>query len=142
MSVSRTDFGSEIDGTPVSLFTLDNSKGLEARITNYGGILVSLKTLDRQGSLSDIVLGFDSLAGYIANPKPHFGALIGRYANRIGGARFTLRGVEYKLDRNDGPNTLHGGAGGFDKRVWTAKALPSDRLELTYLSRDGECGFP
>jgi aldose 1-epimerase len=142
MNVSRTDFGTAIDGAPVSLFTLENDNGLQARISSFGGILVSLKTPDREGSLSDIVLGFDSLAGYIANPKPHFGALIGRYANRIGGARFALRGIEYKLDKNDGPNTLHGGAAGFDKRMWTANALPSGQLELTYVSRNGECGFP
>jgi aldose 1-epimerase len=142
MSVSRSDFGTTIEGSPVSLFTLNNDHGLEARICNYGGILVSLKTPDREGNLSDIALGFDSLGGYIAHPKPYFGALIGRYANRIGQARFTLRGVEYRLDNNDGLNTLHGGAIGFDKRLWTAKTLPEGSLELTYLSKDGECGFP
>jgi len=142
MTVTRSDFGTTLDGTRVSLFTLKNDNGLEARISNYGGILVSLMTPDREGHISDIVLGFDSVGGYIANPRPYFGSLIGRYANRIGGGRFTLRGVEYRLDTNDGPNTLHGGTTGFDKRLWAAQPLPKDSLELTYLSKDAECGFP
>jgi aldose 1-epimerase len=142
MSIPRSDFGAMLDGAGVSLFTLKNHNGLEARISNYGGILVSLKTPDRDGRLSDIALGFDSVEGYIANPGPYFGSLIGRYANRISQARFTLRGVEYSLDKNDGPNTLHGGATGFDKRIWTAQPLPEGDLELSYLSKDGECGFP
>jgi aldose 1-epimerase len=101
-----------------------------------------LKTPDRGGSLGDIVLGFDSVQGYTANPGPFFGALIGRYGNRIGHARFKLEGVEYKLPKNDGENTLHGGPNGFDKRVWTPRELPDGGLELTYPSTDGEEGFP
>lgn len=142
MSIPRSDFGAMLDGTPVSLFRLKNHNGLEARISNYGGILASLKTPDRRGKLFDIALGFNSVEGYIANPGPYFGSLIGRYANRISQARFTLRGVEYKLEKNDGGNTLHGGATGFDKRMWTAQSLPGGDLELSYLSKDGECGFP
>jgi len=140
--MKRVDFSRTPDGTAVSLFTLTNSHGLETRITNYGGIMVSLSTPDRTGALADIVLGFDSLAGYLVNPAPHFGALIGRYANRIAKARFALAGREYHLDQNEGANTLHGGARGFDKRVWEPKILPDGGLELTYRSRDGEEGFP
>jgi aldose 1-epimerase len=121
---------------------MKNKGGIEARITNYGGIVVSLKTPDRNGAMADIVLGFDSVEGYVANPGPFFGALIGRYANRIGKARFSLNGVEYKVDKNDGDNSLHGGARGFDKRVWTPRELPDGGLELTYLSVDGEDGYP
>src|SRR6185503_19900899 len=142
MNIPRSDFGATLDGTRVSVFTLKNHNGLEARISTYGGILVSLKTPDRDGKLFDIALGFDSVHGYIANPGPYIGALTGRYANRISQARFTLRGVEYRLDKNDGPNTLHGGATGFDRRIWTAQPLPDGDLELSYRSKDGECGFP
>ena len=141
-TLQRSDFGKTRDGVAVSLYTLTNKNGVEARITNYGGIVVGLKTPDRAGALADIVLGFDSVEGYQTNPGPFFGALIGRYANRIGHARFSLNGVEYKIDKNDGENTLHGGARGFDKRVWTAQEVAGGGLELTYLSRDGEEGFP
>ncbi|MBZ5575095.1 MAG: galactose mutarotase [Acidobacteriia bacterium] len=141
-TIQRADFGKTRDGAAVSIYKLTNRAGVEARITTYGGILVSLKTPDRRGVLADVVLGFDSVEGYQANPGPFFGALIGRYANRIGHARFTLNGVAYQLDKNDGENTLHGGARGFDKRVWTARELPDGGLELTYLSKDGEEGFP
>jgi aldose 1-epimerase len=140
--LTRADFGKTPDGTPVAIYTLTNAKGVEARVTTYGGRVVSLKVPDRKGAMGDVILGFDSLAGYIDNPGPFFGALIGRYGNRIGGARFTLGGVEYKVDRNDGANSLHGGALGFDKRVWTAKELGDGGLELTYLSKDGEEGYP
>lgn len=133
--------GAEFGGS-MQIYALTNKNGVEARITNYGGRLVSLKVPDRAGSLADVVLGFDSVDGYIANPGPFFGALIGRYGNRIGHARFTLNGVEYKVDKNDGENSLHGGAHGFDKATWTARELPDGGLELKYLSKDGEQGFP
>ena len=106
------------------------------------GIVVSLETPDRNGNRADIVLGFDSLDGYLSNPGPFFGALIGRYANRIAHARFTLDGRPYQLEKNDGENTLHGGAHGFDNSVWTPRPLPDGGLELTYFSKDGEDGFP
>lgn len=141
-TIRKADFGKTRAGAPVSIYTLTNAHGVEARIMTYGGILVSLKTPDREGKLADVVLGFDSVEGYQANPGPFFGALIGRYANRIGHARFRLGGMEYHLDKNDGANTLHGGARGFDKRVWTARELPDAGLELTYHSEDGEEGFP
>jgi aldose 1-epimerase len=129
------------DGTAISLYTVTNGKGMEARIITYGGILVSLKTPDRKGALDDVVLGHDTLADYLADTKTYFGALIGRYANRIGHAQFTLDGVTYKLPQNDGGNSLHGGVKGFDKRVWTGKEVPGG-VELTYNSKAGEEGYP
>jgi aldose 1-epimerase len=139
--MSRQDFGKTTDGVAVSLYTLTNQSGMEARITNYGGIVVSLKTPDRSGKMGDVVLGYDNLDGYLKT-TPYFGALIGRYGNRIGGARFTLNGHEYKLAKNDGDNSLHGGTRGFDKRVWTAKEAGPAALQLTYVSKDGEEGYP
>ncbi|MGA3188384.1 MAG: aldose epimerase family protein [Bryobacteraceae bacterium] len=130
------DFGKTREGVSVRIFTLTNKHGMEATITNYGGRVVSLKV----GGV-DVVLGFDSLEGYL-NDNPYFGALIGRYANRIGHAQFTLDGVLYKVPKNDGDNSLHGGTRGFDKVVWTPRELPDGGLELTYLSKDGEEGYP
>ncbi len=141
-TTTRADFGKTRDGVAVSIYTLKNQNSVTARITNYGGILVSLETPDRNGAMADIVLGFDSLDGYLAHPGPFFGALIGRYANRIGEARFRLNGHEYRLDKNDGANSLHGGARGFDKRVWMPRELPDGAVELTYISKDGEGGYP
>jgi aldose 1-epimerase len=140
--VSKADFGKMPDGTPVEIFTLINEHGLEARICTYGGAVVSLKTPDRTGQMADIVQGFDSLEGYLNPAEPYFGALIGRYGNRVGHAKFTLDGKVNNLPANDGANTLHGGPKGFDKVVWTARQLPDGGLELTYLSKDGEEGFP
>jgi aldose 1-epimerase len=139
--VTSAGFGS-LNGAPVRIYTLTNKNGVEAKITTYGGRLVSFKTPDRHGAMGDVVLGFDSLDGYVKYPGPFFGALIGRYANRIGGARFALGGSEYKLDRNDGSNTLHGGSQGFDKAIWTARELLDGGIELGYSSKDGEDGFP
>ena len=138
----RAEFGKTPDGVAVQIFTLANSHGLEARITNYGGIVVSLTAPDRKGAMADVVLGFDTLSGYINSPSPYFGAIVGRYGNRIGHARFTLDGVEYKLAANNGANSLHGGIHGFNKAVFTPKELPDGGLELTYLSKDGEEGYP
>jgi aldose 1-epimerase len=139
--ITHAEFGTMPDGTAIRIYTLTNKNGLSARIANYGGVLVSLNTPDRKGAMADIVLGFDSLSDYVATPR-FFGALIGRYGNRIGGARFTLDGKEYQLDKNNGANSLHGGARGFDKQVWTAAPLPDGGLKLTYLSKDGEGGYP
>jgi aldose 1-epimerase len=140
--VSKAEFGKMPDGTVVQIFTLINEHGLEARICTYGGAVVSLKTPDKTGQMADIVQGFDSLEGYLNSAQPYFGALIGRYGNRIGHAQFTLDGTVYHLPANDGVNTLHGGPKGFDKVVWTAHQLPDSGLELSYLSKDGEEGFP
>jgi aldose 1-epimerase len=139
--IVQADFG-RIHETPIRIYTLTNQKGIEVRIMNYGGIVVSIKTPDRNGTMADIVLGFDSLAGYTANPSPFFGALVGRYANRIAHARFTLDGVQYKLEDNDHGNTLHGGTHGLDKAVWAPRQLPDGGLELTVTSKDGDEGFP
>ena len=139
--IVQADFG-RIHQTPIRIYTLTNQKGVEVRIMNYGGIVVSIKTPDKNGTPADIVLGFDSLSGYIANPSPFFGALVGRYANRIAHARFTLDGVQYKLEDNDHGNTLHGGTHGLDKAVWVPRELPDGGLELTVTSKDGDEGFP
>ena len=142
--VTKQPFGTTKDGTPVDLYTLRNAKGVEAKICNYGGLLVSLKVPDRNGHLSDVVLGYDTLADYIKE-TPYFGALIGRYGNRIAKGKFTLNGQQYTLATNNGPNALHGGIKGFDKVVWDAKPGPGKlgpSLELHYVSKDGEEGYP
>jgi aldose 1-epimerase len=138
---TQISWGKTPDGASVELYTLANAKGAEARIITYGGTVVSLKVPDRSGVLGDVVAGFDNLEGYLT-PAPYFGALIGRYGNRIGGARFQLNGVSYQLSKNDGRNQLHGGPRGFDKRLWHAKLLSPQSLELSYLSKDGEEGYP
>jgi aldose 1-epimerase len=133
-----------VDGKEVFLYTLRNASGMEARITNYGGILVSLTVPDRLNKPGDVVLGYDSLSSYV-KATPYFGAIVGRYGNRIGKAHFTLDGKEYALKANDGPNTLHGGLKGFDKVVWDAdESTPATKasLVLSYVSRDGEEGYP
>lgn len=142
-TMKRDTFGKAPDGS-VDLFTLTNPNGISASITTYGGRVVSLKVPDKKGTLGDIVLGFDTLDGYLAE-NPYFGALIGRYGNRIGKARFTLDGKVYELAANDGPNSLHGGKKGFDKVIWTpADVSTSDvpALELRYVSKDREEGYP
>jgi aldose 1-epimerase len=141
--IKRSVFGKMKDGQTVDLYTLTNRNGMEVSITPYGGRVVSLVVPDRHGKLGDVVLGFDNLQGYLGD-NPYFGALIGRYANRIAHGRFTLDGVTYKLPINDGPNSLHGGTKGFDKQVWKARELSGAHpaIELTYLSKDGEEGYP
>ena len=137
-------FGTMGDGTVVDLYTLTNSHGMEARIINYGATLISLEVPDRNGQPGDVVLGYDDLAGYL-NSTTFFGATIGRYANRIAKGLFTLDGVAYHLPINDGPNSLHGGAKGFDKVLWSAKRADGpdgQAVQLSYLSRDGEEGYP
>ncbi|MHC4633380.1 MAG: aldose epimerase family protein, partial [Planctomycetota bacterium] len=143
--VMKESFGKTPDGQEVDLYTMTNTNGITAKITNYGAILVSLEVPDKNGKLADITLGFDTLDGYIKG-HPYFGATVGRYANRIGGASFKLNNVEYKLAANNGPNHLHGGIKGFDKVVWKAEDVTaeSDRalVKLSYLSKDGEEGYP
>jgi len=144
MSIRKESFGQTPDGQPVDLYTLTNTNGLRARITNYGAILVSLEVPDKSGKLADVTLGHDTLDGYIKK-SAFFGATVGRYANRIGKAKFVLNGVEYKLAANNGENHLHGGIKGFDKAVWQAdevRAADEVGLKLTYLSKDGEEGYP
>ncbi len=133
-------YGKTAEGEEVALYTLTNSKGMRATVTNYGARVVSLMTPDRTGAMGDVVLGFDSLDGYLKE-NPFFGAIVGRYGNRIAKGHFKLDGVEYKLAVNNGANSLHGGLRGFDKHVWTGKQ-DGAKLELTYVSRDGEEGYP
>lgn len=143
MGIVKRHFGNT-DGQDVSLYTLTNSRGFEVSITNYGGAVVSIKAPDRRGEFADVALGFDTLEEYVRNPR-YFGGLIGRHANRIGLGRFSLNGVEYQLTQNNGVNHLHGGAKGFDKRVWAATDEASNGsavLRLEYLSVDGEEGYP
>ena len=137
---TTSDFGCTPEGTPVSLFTIGHAGAVQAHITNYGGIITSLLVPDQSGTPTDVVLGFPTLDGYLAG-HPYFGALVGRYANRIAGGCFTLDGVTCHLPINNGPNSLHGGLKGFDKVVWNA-ALSGETLQLQYLSRDGEEGYP
>lgn len=137
--VTKDSFGKMPDGTPVEVYTLSGDN-IEARITTYGGRIVSLRAPDRNKHMDDVVLGFESVDGYLTD-EPFFGALIGRYGNRIAKGHFTLDGKTYTLPINDGPNTLHGGPQGFDKKIWTAKPIENG-VQLTYLSKDGEEGFP
>jgi len=137
---NATSFGMA-DGKPVLLFTLRNSKGAEAQIMNYGGIVTSLKVADKNGKFSDVVLGYDNLAAYIKE-TPYFGCLVGRYGNRIAKGKFTLNGKQYTLATNNGENSLHGGVKGFDKVVWTVGKVTDSSLELHYISKNGEEGYP
>jgi len=144
MGISSKPFGVTGDGEQVELFTLTNAFGHVMRVTNYGAIVVGLELPDRDGQAGDVLLGFDRLDDYLAE-HPFFGAVVGRLGNRLAGGKFTLDGQEYTIALNDGPNSLHGGLKGFDKVVW--KAEPSQtpdgpRLALSYVSADGEEGYP
>lgn len=142
--MQKQAFGKIQDGQTVDLYVLTNKQGMSAAITNFGATLVSLKVPDRDGKIGDVVLGYDNPADYETG-KAYFGGTIGRYGNRIAHGKFTLDGVSYSVPTNDGENSLHGGVRGFNKRVWTAKEISSsagESLELTYLSKDGEEGYP
>jgi aldose 1-epimerase len=143
VQISKSQFG-VTDEQDVSLYRLTNDNGVEVSITNYGGAVVSLKAPDRNGEFADVVLGFETLQEYVTNPR-YFGGLIGRHANRIGLGKFSLNGTQFQLTQNNGANHLHGGAKGFDKRVWQVIG-PLDEsaatLRLAYLSHDGEEGYP
>lgn len=144
MTILERPFGALPDGDEAELYVLTNDTGMELSITNYGGIITALKVSDRIGAFADVVLGFEHLDGYLEG-HPYFGAIVGRYANRIGGATFTLDGMTYHLAANNGANHLHGGVAGFDKAVWAPhpRSTPDGpQLELTYVSDDGEEGYP
>jgi aldose 1-epimerase len=145
MSANEEPFGQTSDGRQVALYTLTNPNGIKAGITNFGAILVSLEVPDRDGNMADVTLGFDALDGYLGK-HPYFGAVVGRYANRIGNAGFMLNGVEYKLAANNGENHLHGGTKGFDKMVWKLDDLRAEgdeaSVKMSYISEDGEEGYP
>jgi aldose 1-epimerase len=139
--VARAPFGRMPDGTPVERFTLTNANGVELQAITFGGIITSLRVPDRAGRPGDIVLGFDALEGYLQD-HPFFGAIIGRYGNRIAKGRFTLGGRTYTLATNNGPNHLHGGVKGFDKVVWSAEPVGQNAVAFTRTSADGEEGYP
>jgi aldose 1-epimerase len=140
--VTSVRFGTMADGTTVDAHTLKNAAGMEVTAIAYGGIITSLKVPDRNGTVGDVVLGFDHLEGYLKG-HPFFGAIVGRYGNRIGGATFTLDGQTYTLAKNNGPNHLHGGVKGFDKVLWKMAAIAGQNaIELTRTSPDGEEGYP
>lgn len=148
-TTAAVPFGKTQDGTETQLYTLTNAHGLQVSITNYGGTITSLLVPDKDGKPGEIVLGFNSVSGYqspeFLKAGPYFGALIGRYGNRIAQGRFTLDGKEYTLAKNNGENTLHGGKKGFDKVLWQAEpgtSAEGQTLKLTYLSKDGEEGYP
>jgi len=148
MQIFKKNFG-KVNGTDVQLFTLQNDKGLVIKLTNYGGIVTSIKTPDNKGKYQNVVLGFDKLEDYLSKAYlesyPCFGALIGRYGNRIAKGKFSLDGNDYELEINHPPNHLHGGFKGFDKTIWNAKIIDNEGIvgvSLTYLSKDGEGGYP
>lgn len=139
-SVSKAPFGKMPDGTAVDIYTL-KSDTVEARITTFGARIVSIKTADRNGKMGDVVLGYDTLAEYLADRKTYFGAIVGRYGNRIAQGQFTIDGNTYHIPKNNGENALHGGTVGFDQLVWSAREV-AEGVEMTLVSKDGDQGFP
>ncbi|MBU1821017.1 MAG: galactose-1-epimerase, partial [Bacteroidetes bacterium] len=143
-SITKEAFGTLENGQQADLYTLANANGMVVKITNYGGIITHWLAPDKDGNMADVVLGFDSLDAYVAN-NPFFGALVGRYGNRIAKGTFTLDGQTYPLATNNGPNHLHGGITGFDKVLWNAEPVEGENqqaLVLTYTSKDMEEGYP
>ncbi len=144
MKIVKQDFGKTKDGISVDLYSLTNANGMKVSITTYGGIITSIIVPDKDGHMGDVVLGFDNLDDYM-NKSPYFGCIVGRYGNRIAKGKFTLNGKTYTLAVNNGPNHLHGGIVGFDKVVWNAEEVRGGDyvgLKLSYLSKDGEEGYP
>ena len=140
ISVTKAPYGTLADGTAIDEYTLANKRGVTVKIITYGGIVTEINTPDRKGKLANVALGFDNLGDYVTK-SPYFGAIIGRYANRIANGTFSLGGVTYTLAQNNGPNSLHGGIKGFDKQVWKATIVPGG-ITLSYTSPDGEEGYP
>src|SRR5450631_393142 len=141
-AVTKADFGKLRDGKAVEVYTVKNAE-LELRVTTYGARIVSLMTKDRDGKLGDVVLGYKSVDGYVAEgtAKTYFGSIVGRYGNRIRAGKFTIDGHSFQVPQNDHGNALHGGPHGFDEQLWTGKALP-DGVEMSLVSKDGDMGFP
>jgi aldose 1-epimerase len=142
LGLDASAFQQTIDGKKTNLYTLHNENGIEVAITNYGARIVGILTPDRKGHFGDIILGYDSLDGYLHGNNYYFGAIIGRYANRIAGGKFTLDGKQYSIPTDGESYSLHGGTKGFDSHIWDAKQLNDQNLQLTYNSKDGEEGFP
>ena len=141
-AITEKNYG-ESDGKKITEYTMTNASGMQVSIINYGGTVTSIITPDKNGNKGDVILGFDSLAGYVQKGNPYLGALIGRYGNRIANGKFSVDGKEYTLATNNNGQSLHGGNKGYDKVVWDAEKLPGDSsLKLTYLSKDGEEGYP
>jgi len=141
-NLQTKDFQKTVDGKPVDLFILSNKNGMEMSVTNFGAKIVALYVPDNQGKMIDVVLGHPTIDEYLTSQEPYFGAVCGRTGNRIAKGKFTLDGKEYSLAINNGPNNLHGGIKGFNAVVWDAKQIDNQTLELVYLSKDGEEGFP
>ncbi len=145
LPITKSDFGMMPDSTIIEKYTLKNANGVEMDVITYGGRIISLKVPDKNGKIENVVLGYNSLEDYLNDSDPFFGALIGRYGNRIAKGKFTLNGTEYTLATNNGENHLHGGVLGFDRVVWNVEPLESEKgpsLKLSYLSKDGEEGYP
>ena len=140
-SITEKPFGNYYNA-PVTEYTLTNSSGMQVSILNYGGTITKLMVPDRNGKMGDVVLGFETFGGYMQKKDPYIGALVGRYANRIANAKFTMDGKTYKLAPNNSGNSLHGGNVGFDKVIWTSEKIGDSSLKLTYQSKDGEEGYP
>ena len=141
VTVTKADFGKLTDGKAAEVYTLKDAD-LEVKLTNYGARIVSIMAKDRDGKAADVVLGYNSVDGYTSeHNKTYFGAVVGRYGNRIAGGKFTLDGKTYSIPQNDGNNALHGGPHGFDEQAWTSKQIPNG-VEFTLLSKDGDMGFP
>ncbi|VGO16944.1 Aldose 1-epimerase [Pontiella desulfatans] len=141
MGIVKESFGQTNDGQAVDAFVLENAKGMKAKVINYGATIVSIEAPDKDGKVADVVCGFDDMAGYQSDANPYFGACCGRYANRMAEGKFSIDGVEYTLAVNNGPNGLHGGHIGFDKKVWAAEMV-GDTVKMTLVSPDGEEGYP
>jgi len=140
-TITEKPFGNYYNA-PVTEYTLTNSSGMQASILNYGGTITKLMVPDRNGKMGDVVLGFETFGGYMQKKDPYIGALVGRYANRIANAKFTMDGKTYKLAPNNFGNSLHGGNVGFDKVIWNTEKIGDSSLKLTYQSKDGEEGYP
>jgi aldose 1-epimerase len=140
--MKESDFQTSFKGSEIQLFKLKNGNGLEMEVTNFGARVISLYVPDRNGDFEDIALGHDNIQDYIDHPNTFFGAPVGRYANRISGAKFSLNGVTYPLEANNGTNSIHGGRDGFHNVVWTVEEVSRQKIIFSYLSKDGEGGFP